>query len=393
MSKPQAIYFDESGFTGNNLLDPEQPAFVYAGVALDPEDAIGLHSEVISRFGLPGEELKGKNLVQSTRGRRAISWLLSKCEENALITVANKNFALAGKFYEYVFEPILSQNNSLFYAVRFNRFIANLVYILFEARNEPTRQLLYNFEQLMRTKDLSFLEQLLSSDGLGIDLNDPLDQIRTFAICHIEKIKEEINGLSDIDGASRWILELTTTSLFWLLSIWSERFEVIQVFCDQSKPLYENQSAFDAMVGRTERVYMKLGKQPEMALTYNLTSPIVFLDSKESPGIQIADVVSSSIGYALKNREEEFSKEWLDIAEPMSTPICIIPDPEEINLEKRDPFINASILNELVTRTLEGMSLIEGMEGYIASMQYAYRISPPQLGTFESTKDYGPCGA
>lgn len=385
MSRVQAIYFDESGFTGNNLLDPTQPVFAYAGVALDPEAAAYLHSEVKSRFRLQGEEIKGQNLVQSTRGKKAVSWLLSECKENTLITVSNKNFALAGKFYEYVFEPVLKHNNSLFYAVGFHRFIANLVYVLFTARTERAQQLLNDFEVLMRDKDTSALKKIFNPKGLAIDFNDPLNQILTFSLCHLDKIREEIGELSEIGGVSRWALELTATSLFWLLSLWSERFDVMEVFCDQSKPLYENQSLFEANIGRTDRIYMKLGKQPEMTLTYNLAGSIVFLDSKASPGIQIADVISSSIAYALKNREKDCSEEWLKIAEPMLTSICIVPDPEEIDLTKRDPLINAAILNELVNRTLEGRSLLINMEEYIAQMRHAYMISPPQFGTPEST--------
>jgi len=387
MSGVQAIYFDESGFTGNNLLDPTQPVFAYAGVALDPEAAAYLHSEVKSRFRLQGEEIKGQNLVQSARGKKAITWLLSECKETALVTVSNKNFALAGKFFEYVFEPVLKHNNSLFYAVGFHRFIANLVYVLFTARTERAQQLLNDFEMLMRDKDVSSLKKIFDPERLAIDFNDPLDQILTFALCHLDKIREEIGELSEIDGVSRWALELTATSLFWLLSLWSEHFNRMQVYCDQSKPLYENQSVFEAMIGRTDRVYMKLGKQPEMALTYNLAGPIVFLDSKTSPGIQIADVISSSIAYAFKNREEDYSEEWLKIAEPMLTSICIIPDPDEIDLTKRDPLINAAILNELVNRTLKNRSLLIDMEEYIAQMRHAYMISPPQLGAPESTPD------
>lgn len=245
-----------------------------------------------------------------------------------------------------------------------------------------------DFEDLMRTKDVSSLEKIFDPEGLAVDFNDPLNQILTFALCHKDKIKEEIEGLAKIDGVSRWTLELTTTSLFWLLSLWSERFDSMQVFCDKSKPLYENQAAFDAMVGRTDRVYMKLGKQPDMALTYNLAGPIVFLDSKESPGIQIADVISSSIAYAYKNRGEAHSEEWLKTTSPMFTTICILPEPDEIDLTKRDPCINAAILNELVIRTLECRSLFIDMEEYIATTRHAYRISPPEWIT-ESIQDGG----
>ena len=50
----QTIYFDESGFTGANLLHEEQPTFVYASVALDPSDATELQQEVLRRFRIDG---------------------------------------------------------------------------------------------------------------------------------------------------------------------------------------------------------------------------------------------------------------------------------------------------------------------------------------------------
>jgi hypothetical protein len=37
----QRIYFDESGFTGNKLLNEQQKYFAYASVATDPEEASG----------------------------------------------------------------------------------------------------------------------------------------------------------------------------------------------------------------------------------------------------------------------------------------------------------------------------------------------------------------
>lgn len=74
------IYFDESGYTGNNLLSPDQPAFIYTSVAIDPSYASRLHSEMLSHFHIQAKELKGKNLVRSVRGREAISWLLNLFE-------------------------------------------------------------------------------------------------------------------------------------------------------------------------------------------------------------------------------------------------------------------------------------------------------------------------
>lgn len=49
----QTIYFDESGFTGN-LLHPNLPYFVYAGIAISAEEAEEVVNELIRDYGVQG---------------------------------------------------------------------------------------------------------------------------------------------------------------------------------------------------------------------------------------------------------------------------------------------------------------------------------------------------
>lgn len=371
----KTIYFDEAGFTGSNMLSSDQPAFVYASVAIDQPDASYILAEMITRFHLQGKELKGMNLVGHRRGQQAISWLLNKCKGISCIAVSNKKFALAGKFFEYIFEPVLAPNNSIFYALEFHLFIANLLYVLFESKDEHAEDIMNAFQTLMRTQDPSGLEQLLAPIDARIKLGNPLGQILTFVVCHKNQIVEEIKRLSEIDGLKNWVLELTTTSLFWLLSFWGERFDSIEVYCDKSKPLEINRELFDALIGRQDRIYMKLGKKPEVLLTYNLARPVILVDSIQSPGVQIADILASSIAYGFKNPNDSLSKEWLSLADSMFSSTCILPDLKALDLHEREPFINALVLQELVDRTLKGRSLLVDWDKFLLTAERIYEYS------------------
>jgi len=150
----------------------------------------------------------------------------------------------------------------------------------------------------------------------------------------------------------------------------------MEVYCDKSESLDTNRSAFDAMVDREDKIYMKLGSQPEHALTYNLAKPIELLDSLQSPGIQIADVISSSVAFALRDPEDELSKEWLEFARSMTNTSCILPDLDEIDLRKRKPFINSLILYELVDRTIKSRSLFTDMDNFIEISARSFLDSP-----------------
>lgn len=368
----QTIYCDDAGFTGNHLLDIDQPAFVYASVAIDPEQATALRTELISRFRIAGQEMKGARLVGHQRGRDAIAWLLNECKEKSRISVSNKKYALACKFFEYVFEPVLATNNSLFYSIGFHKFIATLMYVLFESNFAHAEEILEEFESFMRTKNLSHLDRLLAPLDKDISLSDPLGQILTFALCHRNDIADEVEKLKRVESVSKWALELTTTSLFWQLSYWGERYECIDVYCDQSKPLAADMQYFDAMIGRRDKIYLKFGSHPEAALTFNLKGPITLVDSRKSHGVQIADVLASSISHALRYPDEDHSKEWLALANDMISGESIVPDSRMLDLSQREPFVNGLVLRELVNRSVKGSSVFSRMPEFIEAANYAY---------------------
>jgi len=379
MNKTKTIYFDESGFTGDHLLNIDQPVFVYASVAIEPIHASYLHSEAMSRYALKGTELKGNKLVGHHRGQECISWLLNECKGHALISVSNKKYALAGKFFEYIFEPVLAAQNSLFYKVGFHKFIATLLYILFETKDEYAENIMKEFEALVRKGNPRKLESLLSPIDGNLALSDPLGQILTFTLCHRERIEREILGLGEASGLNKWTLELTLTSLHCLLSAWSESFDCMEVYCDESKPLETDRNFFDPMIGRTDRVYVTFDGQKESALTYNLSGSIKLVKSHEYHGVQIADVIASSLAHAYRYPASRISKEWLALASDMLSGACIIPDKKNLDLNLEEPFINAVILHELVDRTIKGKSLLDGMADFIVFSKLSYKTNPPFL--------------
>lgn len=139
---PQPVFCDESGMTGNDLLDVNQAYFTYASVAISFERAEEIVSRTLRDHRLQGKELKGRQLVRTGRGQRAITSLLSEVCQEARLVMHHKKYALACKFFEYIFEPVLSEHNSIFYAVGFNRFIANMLYLWTLGRPESAEQLL-----------------------------------------------------------------------------------------------------------------------------------------------------------------------------------------------------------------------------------------------------------
>lgn len=372
-SSPQKIYFDESGFTGNNLLNPNQELFSYASVATNDIEAQHFVEDLIRKYGIQGGELKGNKLVRFNKGRKALDEIFEYFENRIKISISNKKYALATKFFEYIFEPCISDINTLFYRSGFHRFISNILYIEFVARGAGAEAIFYEFEELMKSKDDSKLDNLFSS-SIHPENSPIITQIREFAQFRSDDIREELNSLEG-SGVGKWILDLTQTSLFTLLANWGTEHSVITAVCDFSKPLLEEQRIFDAMIGREDRLFTEafVTKQP---ISFNLSGPIEFQDSKIAHGIQLADAVAAAAIYAFSGTDDEHGQKWRNILPKFSHYGSIIPDIDELDFSNLKTQRNAVLLLELHSRAKNGLNLIEGMPEYFQLISQRLLIDP-----------------
>jgi hypothetical protein len=363
---PQSVFCDESGMTGNDLLDPNQAFFTYAGVAVTADRAEEVVRKLVCDHKLQGNELKGRNLVKSGSGRRAVRCLIDEVGRDSHLVIHHKKYALACKFFEYIFEPVLAEQNSIYYEAGFHRFIANLLYFWTEARQESAVQLLADFAAYMRSLDPARVPAFFGQQSIVLAAGaDPLSHVGTFCIIHRQKIAEELDGL-DGTPTGKWILDLTSSSLFSILSHLGERGYQLDVFCDDAKPLRGNDIMFEAMVNRTDRAYIRFGEK-ERLLTFNLARSPRLVRSQDHFGVQVADVLSSALRYALENRQDAEAQGWLDELLPSISDESVWPDPKALDLKTAEAFTNGVLLHELIDRSLQRQNLFHGIPELIAA--------------------------
>src|SRR5271166_5220208 len=204
------IFCDEAGYTGNNLLDSQQDVFVYSSISIDPSRAKEIVQRTIKDFRIQGNELKGSRLIKSNNGRRAISYLFTKCAKDVRLVVHLKTYALASKLFEYIFEPTISDQNSMFYAIDFHRYVSTLLYMYFRVQNKSAEALFADFMQFVNGGNTSALEAMFPANGVAVDYHsDPLVAVGLYAMLHRQTIAEEVLRFSDDLSIPNWILDLT----------------------------------------------------------------------------------------------------------------------------------------------------------------------------------------
>ena len=367
----QSVYIDEAGFTGANLLDDDQSELVFAAVAVDETEAEQIWAGVLARSNTNAPELKGAHLTGRPKGRAAITWLLENTVQYTKIAVINKRYALAGKFFEHIFGPVLAKKNSLFYAMDFHTFIAMALYLPFAAGNAHAAHTLESFQALMRDAGSGTVADLYPPHEFTFDEQDPLTHMLTFALCHKDLIEAELKAIHQSQTYPGWGLELSSTSLHCLLAGWGKQYEALRVVCDDSKPIAAGRDLFDRLVGRQDKAYIPFGTHKHRSITYNLAEPIQLVDSKRFPGVQIADVWAASLAYAFRHGDDEICQSWLEIVKP-TIDTLVSPEAGQVDSDREGPMLNWLLLVELSRRSVEGESVTCGIEDYIDAARYTF---------------------
>ena len=367
----QEIYCDESGFTGSNMSDITTPFFTYASVAVSNGEAEEFVKYLFNKYKIQNNELKFGSLNRNEKGRKAISEVLTKYSNCTKVALHHKKFNVAGKFFEYIFEPVLADKSSIFYSLEFNKFFANLLYNYWQVNTESAEDMLSKFEKMMRSKNIEGLKDVFYN--LKAPQTDSfLNSIITFCIHHKEIILTELGSI-DNSIRSNWSLDLTVTSLATLLFEWGQEFYELDVFCDQSKPLQAQPNFFDAMVGNS--IHSPEGTRGKNdPISFNLKKEISFVDSKTCYGIQIADIfagTASFIAKEIKNNKllclsTDVPFGWIDNIENSLSNYCVHPEEDKyLDFSNDSTKLNKYIFDEIIDRTVNQKNVLQGIENFI----------------------------
>jgi len=345
------IYFDEAGFTGNNLTDNDQPFFAFAAVQITDFDAQQYLHSIRTRFGIHAAELKGGRLCRRASGHPVVARILKDHSASVKVVLCNKAFSLAAKLFEYLVEPIISPVNTAFYDRDFHKFVANGLYLQGQARDGGAEAFLKSFQEVMVRQfadgDFMSRDQIFVADG-----QDFSRQIYALVSCHPEKVREELESLRDTP-IGRWSLDLSATAIWGLLRAFGTDMKPIRAFVDASKPLDDQKHCLESLIGRQEQATIHIFGATRPVL-FSLAEPVNVVDSAVTPGIQIADIFASATVYAIKNPTSEVGRAWTEISESILCEESILPDEMHFDLSQPRAKANAVVLHGLIERSIRG---------------------------------------
>ncbi|GAP24076.1 hypothetical protein GLF_0958 [Gluconobacter frateurii NBRC 101659] len=287
----ECFRIDESGYTGFDLLNPQQRFQGAAAIAISDADASRLIKEHFPR--LQSKELKYRALSRRPGNRPHLLALLRDLLQNykCVTHVLDKRFLLILMFCDYAVEPWYYKHGFNLYADGQNYAMGSLLSAVGPKMlgAEPFEAMLAAFQRAMKEKTPESLSALVASTR------------RT----NWQTLPEVIGPLARDacpDCLSAIVTPGVSTDLAMVVLIaLISRMEVMadgpyRVEHDESKNLTTYHDMLQALINHTDQVELRQTAITNFKLPLKLTE-VIQVNSKNSPAIQLADVM---IGAALE---------------------------------------------------------------------------------------------
>lgn len=213
------IFFDESGFTGNALLDPDQPYFAIASSSIPDDEASRILRQAFPDFN--GPEFKFQKIWSRQSNKKGLvkfCELIGQRKDDCFLWHVDKRFCVLTKMIDYLIEPIFHAAGRDFYKNAHAYHAANYVYTglllvgsskLYDATVRAFYEFAIkpNYEALARLKHRLTLLRNSGPEETKFFFNMALTAVDHFnSFYDMETFKEplEIYGTSMLTSVSHW---------------------------------------------------------------------------------------------------------------------------------------------------------------------------------------------
>jgi hypothetical protein len=287
----ECFRIDESGYTGFDLLNPDQRFQGASAIAITDEDAARLIKEHFPR--LQASELKYRSLSRrNSNHQRLLSLQRELLTHHKSVTyICDKRFILVLMFVDYAVEPFYYEKGMDFYANGQNYAMASLLTVAGPTLlGQPAfDNLLAAFQHAVKEKTPKALRALVAAarETRWRELPEALGPVAQFAAP--ECLAAIANPGLDTDVAL-----VVLQSLISRMEVMADG--AYRVEHDQSKNLLRYHELLQRFIDHDQEIEFRQTQIASVKFPLKLAA-VTQVDSKTSPSVQLADVM---IGAAIE---------------------------------------------------------------------------------------------
>jgi len=326
--------------------------FAFGSVAISDAEAFEIIHKARTENPVQMPELKASKLLATERGKKLIGALLTAIDGRYVVTVKDKLLALCAWFFEYIYEPVYQDNPRLLYEKGLHRFVAMYTYLWMTDPSSEAKRAIEQFQKYMRSRDPADAPFLFDNPRAPLSENGtehPFESVLRFAYGYRDIITADNANINTVlPDSGRWTLDLSAAGFWSHLNYWGRTGKLLSVRCDASKPLQAVASKFtgDDNDPGIRQSRMKHNLEP---LGWKLLEPVAFVDSRDHPAVQLADVVAGT-AVALFTNGLPGCDAIVESISRHGHPHSILPDMEVVDPATRAAAVNALMVYDLAKR-------------------------------------------
>lgn len=287
------FYVDETGYTGEDLLNPEQPIFAQAAHDFtDSETDSLLHATF---GGVAAAELKFNRLVRNPRHQDRIIELVRLIANDPLragVWISNKEFAMLTLVVDWWIEPLAYRGGLNLYKDGANLAMANMLYYTLGAfwSGDFRRHLLMNFQRMFRARTP---ETYKKCEGFVHRSHQRASDDRRDILHYLWASFPHL-GHQHVQGLPQRVLDLALPGLIFIGHVWRLRREnALEVVHDQSTNMAKQRWLWDALSSPdlAQATFAHRGGTHQFPMNVVSTR---FADSTQTRQLQICDILAGS---------------------------------------------------------------------------------------------------
>jgi len=301
------LYFDESGYTGPDLINPEQPYFILASIRLTDDEVASIKDDIAyTKFG---REMHFKNMYTNYEGREMLERIFlhpTMDSNHILLSYAEKRYCIYANIVNTLVETYYHKQGINLYKGGKHLYLANALY--YSAFLHQDKALISDFEAgfvyMMRDPSPSSIQYFYElADKLKKNeyTTQFFSEMLSLVLLTDECIEEAL-------PATKFSMDLTISLFSMMIQEWYKRTGLKEdVRFDSSEPFYANKSLLEGL---------KDMKIPETEVGSGISKHVYpfpvgemrIAQSHSEFGIQLADVYASALNFILTPRRDKFSR-------------------------------------------------------------------------------------
>lgn len=293
-SARRVIRFDESGFTGSNLLDDAQRFFVIGSTDLSDDDADAILKGCFPRYN--GAEFKFMNIWKAKNRTGLIEFAKAVGQmgpKRIGLYIADKRFALFTKMVDSLIEPYMTDMGYDFYDDGFCWKYANYLYFGFCNVGDPLLldSILRSYQRFSREPSLEFLEQLTFTFQVMAQSAEP--SLKTFLrqLALGAELFQKFHDIEEFRGSN----DLQVSSMIATIGRWRQRCpEDFEVVHDASSNFMRSRDLWERVTnGDVPEQEQKLGDGSMLGFPLRVVATRA-VNSLDSRSVQFCDILAGS---------------------------------------------------------------------------------------------------